>query len=176
MRQATLAVATVAILAIPAAQVFAHGKATGIVMERMELMVVLGDAMKILKSELALGGEYNAGNVVRAAGVIRKHSGEAMTRLFPEGSTKHSEALPSVWEKPEQFENLAEDLAVYAGAMQIAAQTRRTEAAPMASSMMGGAPETPDAAALATLHPMEAFKAVAETCSACHSDYRLKKK
>jgi len=176
MRYTALTVATVSVLAMSAVQVFGHGKATGIVMERMELMVVLGDAMKKLKSELALGGEYDAGQVVRAAGVIRKHSGEAMTRLFPQGSTEHSEALLSVWEKPEQFESLAEDLAVYAGAMQIAAQTRRSEAAPMASSMMGGAPETPDAATLATLHPSEAFKAVAETCSACHGDYRQKKK
>lgn len=176
MRHTALAIATVAVLAIPAAQVFAHGKATGIVMERMELMDILGAAMKTLKSELALGGAYDAGKVVRAAGDIRKHSGEAMTRLFPEGSTEHSEALPSVWEKTEQFEQLAEDLAVYAGAMQIAAQTRRSEAAPMASSMMGGAPETPDAATLATLHPSEAFKAVAETCSSCHSDFRMKKK
>ena len=163
-------------LLLAPASVFAHGKATGIVMERMELMDFLGAAMKTLKSELALGGEYDAGKVVRAAGDIRKHSGEAMTRLFPKGSTKHSEALPSVWEKPEQFEQLAEDLAVYAGAMQIAAQTRRSEAAPMASSMMGSAAETPDAATLATLHPSEAFKAVAEICSSCHSDYRMKKK
>ena len=164
------------LLAATAAGVSAHGKATGIVMERMALMVNLRDAMKTLKGELALGGDYDPGTVVRAAGIVRVHSGEALTTLFPEGSTAYSEALPTVWSEPERFAVLAEDLAVHAGAMQLAAQTRRMEAAPVANAMMGGAPETPDPATLATLHPAEAFGAVVAICSACHADYRMKKK
>lgn len=176
MKPLVLGIVAATLLAATAAGVSAHGKATGIVMERMALMVKLRDAMKTLKGELALGGDYDAGAVVRAAGTVRAHSGEAMTRLFPEGSTAYSEALPTVWSDPERFATLAEDLAIHAGAMQLAAQTRRTEMAPMANAMMGGAPEVPDPVTLATLHPAEAFGAVAEICSACHADYRMKQR
>ena len=173
MKRPGLTIAALALLLAPAA-VLAHGKATGIVMERMTLMVVLRDAMKTLKGELAGGGAYDAGVVVRAAGTVRAHGGEAMTRLFPAGSTEYSEALPSVWTEPEGFARLAEELAAKAGAMHIAAQTRRMDAAPAQALTMGGTPAPLDPAALATLHPAEAFAAVSATCSACHADYRMK--
>jgi cytochrome c556 len=174
MKRSGATIAVLALLLNPTA-VLAHGKATGIVKERMTLMVILRDAMKTLKGELASGGGYDAGTVVRTAGTVRAHAGAAMTGLFPAGSTAHSEALPTVWTEPERFARLAEDLAEYAGAMQLAAQTRRMEAAPALAMTMGGAPETPDPATLATLHPAEAFGAVSVTCSACHGTYRMKK-
>jgi len=91
---------TTAALCFATTLVWAHGKATGIVRERMDQMVVLKEAMKRLKTELSKGEEYDAALVLAATQEIASHSGEALLIKFPEGSlTKHSEALQSVWDR-----------------------------------------------------------------------------
>ena len=131
----------------------AHGKATGIVKERMDLMVEIGDAMKILRAELLFTDTPDVARTGQAARAVEDRAGGAMVRLFPEGSTMHSEALPSIWAEPERFAASADDLRTHAAALSKAAE------------MSAGA---------ATLR--EHFDAVNDTCKACHDDFRLEKK
>ena len=181
-----------AFLAALSAGAMAHGGATGIVKERMDQMVVLREAMKVLKEELALGGPYDAGAVMKAAKDIKGHSGGALTSKFPEGSlSKHSEALPAVWTDWDRFSALAEQLEAYAGALETSASSGvpNDHGAGMGMSggmmmgsgeghMMGGgvmAGNGPDPAHLARMPPMAAFTHISQTCSACHTDFRKKK-
>ena len=152
--------------------VLAHGKATGIVKERMDQMVTLKDAMKTLKDELASGGPYDATRVIEAARIVERHSGKAMTTKFPDGSTQHSKALPSVWTDVDSFAALADDLEAYADAMATAALDGAT--APAKGALLGIFSAGPSPNELSRLHPFEAFKAAAETCSTCHRKFRMK--
>lgn len=192
MKKTVIATLTVGTLALGTAVAFAHGGATGIVKERMDQMVVLKDAMKVLKNELAAGGTYDAETVIAAAREVKSHSGEALTAKFPEGSlSKASEALPSIWTDWERFSQMAADLEAYAGALEIAATNRipNDHAAGMGGGMIGhsmkggdhmmgggmmGGGSAPDAANLATMPPIASFQAIANTCSACHTDFRKK--
>ena len=159
------------LLLVPALAI-AHGKATCIVKERMDQMVTLKDAMKMLKDELASGGDYDVPRVIEAARIVERHSGAAMTDKFPEGSTQHSEALPSIWTDPDRFAELAGELESYAAAMASAAQNGAT--APADRGILGIFSATPSPEELSRLHPFEAFKAAADVCSACHREFRMK--
>lgn len=150
----------------------AHGKATGIVKERMDQMVTLKDAMKTLKDELAPGGSYDTARVTEAARIVERHSGEAMTDKFPKGSTQHSKALPNVWTDGGRFAGLAGELESYAAAMVMAAQNGAT--APANRGILSIFSAAPSPEELSRLHPFEAFKAMADVCSACHRGFRMK--
>ena len=193
MKKTVIATLTVGALALGGATAFAHGGATGIVKHRMDQMVRLKDAMKVLTEQLAKGGPYDAYAVAAAAAAVKRNSGEALISRFPEGSlSKASEALPSVWTDWERFSQMAMDLEAYAGALETAATNRipNDHAAGMGGGMMGdgmtggghmmgggmmGGGSAPDAAHLATMPPMASFQAIANTCSACHTDFRKKK-
>ena len=167
-----------AVVIFAATGALAHGGATGIVKERMDQMVVLREAMKVLKGELAFGGPYDAEAVVKAARDIKTHSGEALTGKFPKGSlTKHSEALPTVWTDWNRFSTLAGQLEAYAGALETSASAGIPNEHGAGTGMGGGmiAGDGPDPAQLARTPPMAAFTHVSQTCSACHTDFRKKK-
>ncbi len=159
------------LLLVPALAI-AHGKATGIVKERMDQMVMLKDAMKTLKDELASGGAYDAARVIEAARIVERHSGQAMTAKFPEGSTQHSKALPDVWTDTYGFATLADELEAAAAAMATAALNGTTTPATGGIVSLFSAGPSPDE--LSRLHPFEAFKAAAGTCSTCHRKFRMK--
>lgn len=135
-----------ALLLVPALA-FAHGKATGIVKERMDRMVEINDARKVISAQFRQEDGPDPGAIADSARVIERHSGAAMTALFPPGSTMHSDAMPSVWTEPTRFSALAEDL--------------RIAAATLARDADSGA------------DTRAAFAAVEDACSACHDDYRL---
>jgi len=141
-----------ACLLLAPALAFAHGKATGIVKERMDRMVEIGGAMKILRAELLFADTPAIARVAQAARAIEDRAGTAMTRLFPEGTTMHSEALPSVWTDSARFAALADDLRLHAAALADTAKKGTGEAA-----------------------LRERFEAVNGTCKACHDDFRLEK-
>lgn len=93
------------------ALVFAHGGATGVVKERMDLMENLKGAMKSLKPIMRGQKDYEVDTVKKSALVIRDNAGEHMTKLFPEGSLKKpSEATPEIWSEWEEFQRLANNL------------------------------------------------------------------
>ena len=72
--------------AVASGVVLAHGGATGVVKERMELMKDMKGAMKSLSEMFSGEATYDAAQVREAAAVLEAASGESMTRLFPEGS------------------------------------------------------------------------------------------
>lgn len=148
---------------------WAHGKASGIVRERMDQMIVLKDAMKVLKSELSKSETYDRESVLRAAQEIENQSGEALVSKFPVGSTLHSEALPTVWSDPARFLTLAEEMQEQARALKIAVEAN----VPNVANRKGwfGSDATSEGEAMAS--PIDAFGAIADTCSECHRSYRV---
>ena len=135
---------------------------------------------------------YDARQVKDAAAAIEKHAGEQMTRLFPEGHVmKPSEALPAIWQNWSEFQDLADQLKTYARALGAASANDRGhmpgQAGMMGQStmmgqdgmmgqanMMAGSPG-PDPEMLKSMPPDAAFMLVTNTCSVCHTKFRLKK-
>lgn len=148
----TLVAASVLIAALAtAAVVYAHGNATGIVKERMEMMESLGKASKamakMIKGEVAYRGEAMA----KHARTINSHSQE-ITEYFPEGSLQQaSEALPVIWERWDEFERLTRQLEASSAKLIDVAQNGDRKAA------------------------RRQFTRVAKSCKGCHEDFRQKK-
>ena len=131
--------------------VAAHGGATGVVKERMELMKTLGDRMKetgaMVKGKVAFRSEIIAAN----AREVQKAALD-ITRLFPKGSLKKpTEALPRIWEEWDRFNDMTDRLTREAGKLNDVA-------------IVGDQREI-----------MIQFTKVGKTCSSCHTDFRKKK-
>ncbi|SFQ02273.1 c-type cytochrome [Tranquillimonas alkanivorans] len=123
------------------AAVWAHGGATGVVKERMDGMAAMGKAVKSLAPMMRGEEEYDAHAVREAAAVISRHAGEAITSRFPEGTTAPpSEAKDAIWENWGDFSALAQQLAVAADGLELAAANGLAAAGGgmSADSMMGG--------------------------------------
>lgn len=183
-----------------AAAALAHGGATGIVKERMDAMDEMGDVMKSLSSIMRGDKDYDAAAVRSGAEVIQSHSGEALTKLFPEHSIEGpSEAKPEIWSNWQEFKSLADQLELFAaalgqgadnglahggdGAGMMGGETMMGGSSMMSQDgMMGTAPMMGDGMPMANpemLAQMPAdglFNMVAQTCSACHSKFRIEKK
>ncbi|MBW3098979.1 c-type cytochrome [Pseudohoeflea coraliihabitans] len=100
----------------------AHGGATGIVKERMDGMMAMGKVVKELSAMMRGDVAYDADAMREGARTIRVHSGDNLTRLFPEGSGgAPSEAKAAIWSDWENFAALAERLAVEAEGLEAAA-------------------------------------------------------
>jgi cytochrome c556 len=170
-----LASAVVAMAGLVHVEASGHAGATGVVKERMDLMKSIGDATKSLAEIMKGSVPYDVAQVRKLASTIEGHSGEAMTVKFPENTLAHpSEAVPAIWSDWDRFSELADQLAVYAGALGKAAGNPRaaTGAAPMGGMMATGGPSVEH---LASMPPDAAFMQLTQTCSACHQDFRKKK-
>ena len=132
-------------------EVSAHGGATGVVKERMDLMKSLGDRMKTMSAMVKGKAPFDAAAMAVSAREIQ-HSALEITHLFPEGSLhKPSEALPRVWEEQEEFNQQAKRLSQEAGNLNDVA--------------MAG-----DRRSI-----LIQFTKVGKTCSSCHTNFRKKK-
>lgn len=132
---------------------FAHQGASGIVKQRMEAMSAMKDAMAVVGRMLKGETTFDVDEAGRAADAIAGHAGD-MTALFPdtpESRHKVSEATSLVWEEPDRFEELADDLVVAANELSQVAEEGDMDA------LTGQ------------------FRAVGKACSACHEDFRQKK-
>lgn len=148
MKLGKLGIAAVLCVAV-AGTALAHSKAQGIVKERMDLMSVLGDNMKIMAGMVRGQVAYDPETFRAAATVLFEHSGEAMTVLFPTDSLDSpTEARAEIWADWDRFAGLASDLEI-----------RAVEVANASGAEL----------------PLEAFNNMAQTCSACHQEYRIKK-
>ena len=181
----------------------AHGGATGIVKERMDLMSNIGKAQKSLVAMFSGKEPYNIQKVQQAAIAIENHAGERISKLFPEGTTqKPSEALPTIWKNWSEFQHLSNELAVFAGALaknagnkggnhdtnkkgsMMTSSTMMGQSGMGSSSMMGGSSGVAGSGKsvkaqvemLTTMPPMASFQRVALTCTTCHTKFRMKKK
>lgn len=128
----------------------AHTGAQGVVLERMQGMTALSDAMKSLAPIARGQADHDAAVVAAAGAVIAQHSGPDMVALFVDGTGAHpSEASPRVWSEPDEFAALSSELNDL-GAELIAAAASPTDTT-------------------------DVFARIAQTCVACHEDYRIKR-
>lgn len=189
MKTTKIALALVA--SITAGVALAHGGATGVVKERMDGMAAMQKAVKAVTPIMRGQAEYDANAVRSFAAAVEMHSGEAMTKLFPEGTGgKPSEAKAEVWSDWDGFETLAMDLKVLAKALAEAADNGLATQSAGASSgsmigtgnmmgsgtMMGGNSAVGgmmDVNMLASMPADMLFTRISQTCSACHTKYRL---
>lgn len=187
----TTKIALVLVASITAGVALAHGGATGVVKERMDGMAAMQKAVKAVTPIMRGQAEYDANAVRSFAAAVEMHSGEAMTKLFPEGTGgKPSEAKAEVWSDWEGFETLAMDLKVLAKALAEAADNGLATQSAGASSgsmigtgnmmgsgtMMGGNSAVGgmmDVNMLASMPADMLFTRISQTCSACHTKYRL---
>lgn len=92
----------------------AHTGASGVVLERMNGMTALRDAMRDLTPIVQGVAPYDMETVSQAGDVIAAHSGETMRALFPEDSIFGvTYAKPNIWSDWEEFASLADDLRAY---------------------------------------------------------------
>jgi cytochrome c556 len=155
----------------------AHEGATGIVKERMDLMSAIGDSTKAMRDMFSGEKPYDADAVRQNARAIAERSGERITELFPEGSTDHtSDALPAIWQDWDEFAALADDLAVTAEGLALAAGNTGAAAdtgGDMGALMGGGTTAQPQTAEeIGALPASEAFSMMGDVCSACHTKFR----
>lgn len=131
---------------------FSHSGATGIVKHRMDAMSDIAKSMKAIGAMIKGQAGFDADTVKTAATSIAEHA-ERIPELFPEGSTKKpSEALPAIWEDWTGFTSIAKDMGTQDKALAAAAD---------------GASQIDQI--------KSPFGALAKTCKACHSDFRLAK-
>ena len=169
-------------IAVIATTVAAHKGATGVLLERMQAMLAMGKATKAVAPMMRGQIDYDADQTRAYAAVLQTHSGKAMLALFPDGlNAKPSVAKDNVWTDWEEFSDLANDLAMYAAALDLASENGLGEAVPAVDSLMGG--DTVDlmggaveveqtAQTLASLPVNTLFAQSAQVCSACHSKFR----
>ncbi len=202
-RKVTLAVIVVALVSAATAGAIAHSGATGVVKKRMDAMDAVGDAMKSLTAMMRGKETYDPERVRLEARKINAHSGDSLTKLFPEGSLQPpTEALPAIWTDWERFSELAKQLSTYATALQAAADNQRPRRGPAGTKpsgsgmmqggpgmmqggpgmmqggsgmMQGGTKVEPSAEMLAQMPPDASFFQLTQTCAACHQDFRKKK-
>lgn len=142
------AVMSVFIFILP---ISAHEGATGVVKERMDLMISIGKTMKALSAMVRSPVQFDQNGLADAAGQLSRKS-ERMLTLFPEGSMAPlSEASPEIWARPAEFAAIAKAL--------------DNEARKLIDVSRNGTRE--DLAAQ--------FLAIGKTCSDCHKSFRVKK-
>lgn len=130
--------------------VLAHGGATGVVKERMDMMKNVGDSMKQVGAMIKGQADFDSMIIAEHAGTI-SDAGPHIPKLFPHDSLhKPSEALPTIWEEWDQFSALSVKLTDEAKKLQETAQ--------------GG-----DKRAIT-----RQFAKLGKVCSGCHTDYRKK--
>ena len=200
MNKIEFTIGIVAAIAISGAAL-AHGGATGIVKERMDGMLAMGKSIKSLSLMMRGDAPYVPDEVVSGAKILQNHAGEALTSLFPEGSDgMPSEAKVEIWQNWQEFEEIANQLATYAAALEVAApnglmmeQTNAnsgmmgTSSSTMMgnsnSSMMGtgqsgmmGSSSPMGAEELGAMPADAVFNMIAQTCASCHEKFRAEKK
>lgn len=144
--------ATTLILLMLSGAAFAHSGATGIVKERMDMMLEIGDDMELIGNMVRGKTPYDAEAAERAALSIADHAG-AFTAVFPPGSLQHpTEALPAIWDNWDEFADLSEKLKTDANAL-----------ASVAAMSTSGAEISAQ------------FADMGRSCSACHEKFRVKK-
>ncbi len=146
-----LAASTLAI----AANVMAHSGATGIVKQRMDAMVELGDHAKLLASMFKGKTAFEVQSVRDAADSFVSH-GRQMAEWFPDTENSRyghkSQSKQVVWEQWDDFVEEVNDFIAASETLQAKAQT------------------TDDEAEL-----RKAFFATAKGCKSCHKVYRKPK-
>lgn len=129
----------------------AASDAPPIIEERQANFEGIGDAFKVIRGQLE--GDSPDFEAIGAAATDINERAQLITGHFPEGTSVDdgydTEALATIWEKPAEFEQAAQDLV--------------DASAEFVTVAAGG-----DAAAVG-----EQVKALGGTCKACHDEFRL---
>lgn len=147
-----LAISALAAAAIVGSGAFFQGFAQSpeeLVETRQDNMETFGDSAKTIAGFIK--GEGGTVEDVQAAAADMAEVAERLPDLFPEGTgqgVSDSDALPAIWEDPEDFAS-------------------KVEAAQAAIADFQPAAESGDPSAIRT-----AFAAVGQACSGCHDTYR----
>ena len=121
-----------------AAAAMAHTGASGVVLERMNGMTAMRDTVAELAPMMQGAVQYDAFIVSEGASVIAAHAGETMLSLFPEGSLEGvTYAKPEIWSNWQDFAALAEDMKLYAVALNDAAPNGLEAASEPPADMAG---------------------------------------
>ncbi len=93
------------------ASALSHSSATGVVKQRMDAMVMLGNQIKFLTPMLVENQPKDFDAIAASAQIIARHGGGALSDLFPKDSIKGpSEARPEIWSSWQEFQTMAENL------------------------------------------------------------------
>lgn len=184
MKRGSALVLVSALVAIPLIA-SAHSGATGVVKERMEHMKAMGTSMKSLAKMVGGQVPYDGAEVVKMADQFVNASGEAMTKLFPEGTNAHpSEAKPEIWQKWDKFQHLANELQAQAETLKMTAGGTPMMRNPQpfggsgGKSVLGGSGDVM-AGGPVQMPPQMAvrmnFMHLSSVCKSCHTEFREKK-
>ena len=162
----------------------AHGKATGIVKERMDGMVELQEAMKAIGPMMQGKTDFDANVVREQAARMKAHAGDSISEKFPEGSGgMPSEANAEIWQDWETFVDLAIRLEMLSTALEQGAENglmkdsshgSMMNSETMQDMMSGNMTEMMDTNQLAEMPVDGLFMMIGKTCSACHEKFRTK--
>lgn len=173
-------VASAAAFAMMTAAVFAHEDAVGVVKERMDAMSDMGTVMKKMGVMMRGDSPLDADIIRASARTILDHSGKSLTIHFPEESNANpSRARDEIWSNWEEFIALSDQLNTLATGMEAAAGNGLMMAGSsrmMKGGMMGADTHMPTPQMLTSMPIDGVFKMVGQTCSACHTKFRNKKK
>ncbi|GHA49008.1 cytochrome c' [Amylibacter ulvae] len=129
------------------ASAFAHGNATGAVLERMEGMKSIQAAMKVLGKQANSNDTFDRDLVSAAANDIAVHAHNIPALFAEKDMSMPTEAKAEIWDDMDAFNTLAHDL----------------ESAAMAAATVQNGDDLKSAMA-----------AIGASCKACHSQYRIK--
>jgi cytochrome c556 len=130
----------------------AHEGATGMVKMRMDAMSAIGDHMKSISAMLTGKTAFDSALVSKQAEEIAGHAAAFPDHFMMQMDDQMTEAAPAIWEKPDEFNKQAAELASLADMLSAKAA---------------------DADNGDTL--MADFQAIAGTCKSCHEQFRIKK-
>ncbi|MBO6717345.1 MAG: cytochrome c [Rhizobiaceae bacterium] len=148
MKFRTLAAGSGVLLA-GAIAAYAHSGATGVIKERMDMMVDIAAQMKAVGQMIRGNSVFDADRAAEAAAAIADHAGQ-LPELFPEQTLAGpSEAAADIWDNWDEFVSLSEQLELKADAL---------------------AEASVDAAEASDI--VQQFRALGRTCQSCHEDFR----
>lgn len=127
----------------------AHDHATGVVRERMEMMEGMAKRMKAIRERIDRRRDLAA---IKADAEVITSQAPHLLHLFPQGSTQRpTDARSTIWQNWSDFERKATALEVEG------------------KKLMEASPDDYDGLTAQ-------FRAVSQTCGACHETYRVKRR
>lgn len=132
----------------------AHKGAMGVVKERMDAMVQMGDSNKILTAMVRRKTEFNSDIFLQELNKIAQADGKQLINLFPDSSLMSpTEARETIWQNWQEFTQLANDLENSVDALTTHIENDNA----------------------LTANVIKEYKAMATTCKQCHKKFREKK-
>ena len=136
-------------IAISPGHGLSHDHATGVVKERMDMMDAIAKNMKAISERIK--NKSDLSEIKAEAEAIAGHASHII-HLFPKGSMqKPTEARAAIWQNWSDFENKARAMEIESGKL---AKLNTNDFVAVTAQV----------------------QAVSQTCSACHTKYRVKKK